>query len=90
VKDKDAWEKENGEKTKLKLAIKHISAKNIKNISAWIEENPDSENIDTKKHMEYHNIIINATGGSTEEEDERNYNKIIKNLSKEVVINKES
>jgi hypothetical protein len=40
--------------------------------------------------MEYHNIIINATGGSTEEEDERNYNKIIKNLSKEVVINKES
>jgi hypothetical protein len=70
------------------LAIKHISAKNVKNISAWIEEHPESENIDTKKHMEYHNIIINATGGLTNEEDEKNYNKIIRNVAQEVVIDK--
>jgi|LauGreDrversion4_1035100.scaffolds.fasta_scaffold12822_2 hypothetical protein len=88
VKDKDAWEKDNDDKTKLKLAIKHISAKNVKNISAWIEEHPESENIDTKKHMEYHNIIINATGGLTNEEDEKNYNKIIRNVAQEVVIDK--
>jgi hypothetical protein len=89
VKDKDSWEKDSDEKAKLKLAIKHISAKNVKNISAWVEENPESEDIDTKKHMEYHNIIINAMGGATEEEDEKNYNKIIRNVSKEVVINKD-
>ena len=28
-------------------------------------------------------------GGATAEEDENNYNKIIRNISKEVVINKE-
>jgi hypothetical protein len=90
VKDKDVWEKDTDERTKLKLAIKHISAKNVKNISAWIEENPDVDDYDSKKHVEYHKIIINATGGLTPEEDEKNYNKIIRNLSKEVVINKDT
>ena len=88
VKDKDSWEKDNDNKEKLKLAIKHISAKNMKNLTAWVEENPESEDYDSKKHMEYHNIIIKATGGSTKEEDEKNYNKIISNVAKEVMIDK--
>ena len=88
VKDKDTWEKDTDERTKLKLAIKHISAKNVKNISAWIEENPEVDDYDSKKHMEYHKIIINATGGLTPEEDEKNYNKIIRNVAQEVVIDK--
>jgi hypothetical protein len=88
VKDKDTWEKETDERSKLKLAIKHISAKNVKNISAWIEENPEVDDYDSKKHMEYHKIIINATGGLTPEEDEKNYNKIIRNVAQEVVIDK--
>jgi hypothetical protein len=90
VKDKDAWEKDNEEKKKMKTAIKYIAAKNFKQINDWKEENPESEDIDTKKHMEYHTIIINAVGGSTDEEDEKNYNKIIRNVAKEVVIDKSS
>ena len=88
VKDKDLWEKDNDEKSKLKLAIKQISAKNIKNIPAWVDENPESEDIDAKKHMEYHNIIINAMGGSNEDDDDKIYNKIIRNVAQEVVIDK--
>jgi hypothetical protein len=90
VKDKDSWEKDNDDKTKLKLAIKYISAKNVKNIPAWVEENPESEDIDTKKHMDYHQIIINAMGGSNDDEDEKHYNKIIRNVAQEVVIDKTS
>lgn len=60
----------------------------MKNISAWIEENPEVDDYDSKKHMEYHKIIINATGGLTPEEDEKNYNKIIRNVAQEVVIDK--
>jgi hypothetical protein len=88
VKDKDAWEKDNDEKAKLKLAIKQIGAKNVKNLPAWIEENPESVDIDTKKHMDYHNIIINAMGGSSNDEDEKIYSKIIKSVAQEVVIDK--
>ena len=88
VKDKDSWEKDNEDKNKMKNAIKYIAAKNFKQLNEWQEENPDSEDTDSKKHMDYHKIIINSMGGTTEEEDESNYNKIIKNVAKEVVIDK--
>jgi hypothetical protein len=89
VKDKDAWEKDNNEKKKMKNAIKYIAAKNFKQIHEWQEENPESNDYDTKKHMDYHKIVLHSMGGATAEEDENNYNKIIKNVAKEVTIDKE-
>ena len=88
VKDKDYWEKDNEDKNKMKTAIKFIAAKNFKQLNDWKEENPDSDDYDSKKHMEYHNIIIKAAGGSNNEEDDKNFNKIIKNVAKEVTIDK--
>jgi hypothetical protein len=88
VKDQDSWEKDTSEKDRMKKAIKFIAAKNLKQLNEWKEEYPESDDYDSKKHMEYHNIIINATGGSTVEEDDKNFNKIIRNVSKEVAINK--
>ena len=88
VKDKDSWEKDNDEKKKMKNAIKYIAAKNFKQIHEWQEENPDSNDYDTKKHMEYHKIVLHSMGGATPEEDENNYNKIIRNVAKESVIDK--
>jgi len=88
VKDKDAWEKDSDEKKKMKNAIKYIAAKNFKQIHEWQEENPESNDYDTKKHVEYHKIVLHSMGGATEEEDENNYNKIIRNVAKESVIDK--
>ena len=88
VKDKDAWEKDNDEKNKMKTAIKYIAAKNFKQIKEWKQENPESDDYDSKKHMDYHQIVIHSMGGSTKEEDENNYNKIIKNVAKQVTIDK--
>ena len=89
VKDKDAWEKDNDEKNKMKNAIKYIAAKNFRQIKDWKQENPESDDYDSKKHMDYHQIVIHSMGGSTKEEDEKHYNKIIRNVSKEIVINKD-
>ena len=88
VKDKDSWEKDTDEKNKMKTAIKYIAAKNFKQIGEWQEENPESDDYESKKHMEYHQIIINSMGGSTEEEDDKHFNKIIRNVAQEVVIDK--
>jgi hypothetical protein len=88
VKDKDAWEKENGENIKIKQAIKGIENKNIKQIPIWVKENPASEDFETKKHMEYQNILLEAMGGSTSEDDNKKCDKIIRNIAKEVVIDK--
>ena len=88
VKDKDAWEKDSDEKKKMKNAIKFIAAKNFNQLTDWIEDNPEYNDYDSKKHKEYHNIILKASGGATPEEDESNYNKIIRNVARESVIDK--
>jgi hypothetical protein len=89
VKDKDSWEKDNDEKNKMKTAIKYIAAKNFKQINEWRAKNPESDDYDSQRHMDYHQIVIHSMGGSTKEEDEKNYNKIIRNVAKEVIIDKE-
>ena len=88
VKDKDSWEKDNDEKNKMKTAIKYIAAKNFKQIKEWREKNPESDDYDSQRHMDYHQIVIHSMGGSTKEEDEQHYNKIIRNVAKESVIDK--
>jgi hypothetical protein len=88
VKDKDSWEKDNEEKNKMKTAIKYIAAKNFKQINEWRAKNPESDDYDSQRHMDYHQIVIHSMGGSTKEEDEKHYNKIIKNVAQEVTIDK--
>jgi hypothetical protein len=88
VKDKDAWEKENNENVKIKRAIKEVEHKNIKQLPQWREENPTSDDTETKKHMEYQNILLEAMGGSTSEDDNKKREKIIRNIAKEVIIDK--
>jgi hypothetical protein len=88
VKDKDAWEKENGENIKIKKAIKGIENKNIKQLPQWRAENPSAEDTDTKKHLDYQHILCESMGGSTLEDDDKKHNKIIRNVAKEVIIEK--
>ena len=88
VKEKDTWEKENGENVKIKRAIKEVEHKNIKQIPQWVEENPTSSDTETKKHLEYQKILLEAMGGSTMEDDDKKREKIIRNIAKEVTINK--
>lgn len=88
VKDKDAWEKENTENVKIKNAIKGVENKNIKQLPQWREENPSSQDTETKKHMDYQNILLEAMGGSTSENDDKKHDKIVKNIAKEVLIDK--
>ena len=90
VKDKDAWEKENGENIKIKQAIKGIENKNIKQLPKWREENPSAADTETKKHVDYQNILLEAMGGSTLENDDKKHDKIVRNIAKEVVIDKTS
>ena len=88
VKDKDAWEKENDENATIKLAIKHIAHKNVQQLPEWQQENPDYRDSQSNVSEQYIKIVSHSMGGMTNEEDNTNYNKIIKNVAKEVVIEK--
>lgn len=88
IKTQNAWIKETDDKPLIIQAIKQLTMKNIRQISEWIKKYPDCTQSDSKKNDQYLKIVMNAMSGGTVEEQQSNINKIIKNLAKEVVINK--
>ena len=88
VKDEDNWNKEDEEKAKMKLAIQRIARKNMRTLPKWQQENPDFRILDTNENNDYLKIALNSLGGQTEEEQEKYIKKIIKNVMKEVIIEK--
>jgi uncharacterized protein (UPF0216 family) len=84
VKDQNAWEKENEENKKIKKAIHHISSKNIKQIQKWTESHPHYKESDSKQNDQYLQILCESMGSC----EPTNLEKIIKNVAKEVVIEK--
>jgi hypothetical protein len=88
IKDNDQWTKESDDKTIIQNAIKQVANKNIKQISEWQKENPEYSDSSSKVNDKYIKIVSNAMSGSTPEEQKNNINKIIKNVSKRVIIDK--
>ena len=85
VKEDNKWEKEEDNKPNIIKAIKYITHNNIKILPEWQKENPlfyDSRSKDNDKHNQ---IILQIMS-----DEEKLYNKIISNVSKNVVIDKES
>ena len=88
IKDQNEWTKEDSNKTHLMKAIKKVGRKNIEQIFEWQKKYPEFNDPTSKQNDKYLKMICNTMSGSTEEEQEKNINKIIKNITKEVIINK--
>jgi hypothetical protein len=88
IKENDKWTKETEEKLVIKNAIKQVANKNIKQIQTWKQENPECTESESKKNDQYMNIVMNSMSGGTSEEQCNNISQIIKNVSKEVIIEK--
>ena len=88
IKDKDQWNKETDDKSILTNAIKHVAHKNMKQISEWTKGNPEFNDSTSKQNDRYLNIVCESMSGSSQEETNKNYNKIIKNIVKETIIDK--
>jgi hypothetical protein len=88
IKDNNEWTKDTDDKATLTKAIKQVAHKNIKQISEWQKINPEYNNPESKQNDKYQKILLNAMSGSTKEESEKNYDKIIKNVVKNTIIEK--
>jgi hypothetical protein len=88
IKNDNQWTKDDEQKTNLSKAIKEVANKNIKQISEWQKLNPEYNDPDSKQNDKYMKIVLNSMSGSTVEEQKNNINKIIKNVAKEVIIEK--
>jgi hypothetical protein len=87
VKDGNVWEKEDADNKKMRKAIKYIAHKNICALPLWRAKYPDHSNSDSKRCDQYNYIMMEAMGGAGDNDEEK-AEKIIKKISKTVLINK--
>ena len=87
VKDEDKWEKEDEDKNKIKNVIKKVANKNIRLLQKFKEVHPDCGKSASKFSDQYNKIIIEAMGGSGDNDSEKE-EKIIQKIAKNVTIDK--
>jgi hypothetical protein len=88
IKDEDKWEKEDEENTRLRKMIKRVANKNIRLLPLFREKYPEYSNSSSKISDKYDKIGLEAMGGLGDNDREKE-EKIIHNISKCVVIDKD-
>jgi hypothetical protein len=87
VKDENKWEKENETNQKIRKAIKYVAHKNSKMLSEFRTKNPDCLKSTSKVSDQYNKLVYEALGGKGDNDSEKE-DKIIKNIAKEVTIDR--
>jgi hypothetical protein len=88
IKDDNVWEKEDDKKTKFRKVVNQVANKNLQQLNKWKDEHPDCITLDTKDNIDFRKYYRAALGGGTNEEDEKFFEKIKRNVLKEIVVNK--
>jgi Txe/YoeB family toxin of Txe-Axe toxin-antitoxin module len=89
IKDENKWEKENEDKKRIKQAIKRVASKNLFQLQKYKELHPDCMQYHSKNSDKYNKMVFEACGGSGDNDIEKE-NKIIRNIAKNVTIDKDA
>jgi hypothetical protein len=87
IKDEDKWEKNNESNNKIRKVIKKIANKNVRLLPEFKKEHPDCVKAASNFSDQYNKIIVESMGGSGDNDLEKE-DKIIRNIAKEVTIDK--
>jgi len=89
IKNADKWEKDDADKTYMRKAVRGVARKNMKELWKWFQDSkPEVEQIGTEECENYFQYHKAALGGYGKEEDLKFEEKIIKNVLKEVQVDK--
>ena len=86
IKDNNIWEKDEN-KTQMHKLIKKVVYKNVNMFAKYREEHPDCTAYHSKYNDQYQKIVYESMGGKGDDDLEKN-ERIIKNILKEVVVDK--
>ena len=86
IKEDNVWEKEDETRCKLTKAIQKIAHKNILNIPVWKAEHPYCRDQHHKDNDKFLQIMIESMTGKDDPNIMQEYDKIIRNVAKEVFI----
>jgi len=87
IKDEDTWEKDEEQKKMHKL-VRKVADKNARMVPKFKEAHPDCVKSASRYSDQYNKIIMEAMGGRGDNDFEKE-EKIIKRVSKEVVVEKD-
>jgi hypothetical protein len=85
LKENAAWNKDDKDKTKLKQILEKIEYRNVVALRDWCNENPDARVNNTPNNLLKDKIYFQTLQG-----DDKTRDKIIKNISKEVMVDKDN
>jgi hypothetical protein len=86
IKDEDKWEKDE-DKSQMHKLVKRVVSKNVKMFPKFREAHPDCLTYHSKFSDQYNKIVYESMGGKGDDDFEK-HEKIIKNVLKEVTIDK--
>lgn len=88
IKDENQWYKDTEDKTKIKNYITKVANKNIQRVTQWHTAHPET-NIHDSSAYNFHLVIMKqSVGGSSFEQMDKNTEKIMKNIAKHVLIDR--
>lgn len=83
IREEDTWNKDDRDNTKLKAAIERIEYRNVVALNKWCAENPEAMINNSDQNLLRDKIYLQTLQG-----DKKTREKIIRNLSKEIAIDK--
>ena len=86
IKDQGVWEKDE-ENTKIRGFVKKVAGKNARLLQVFKEKHPDYNQYHSKYSTQYNKLIIEAFGGKGDNDLEKE-DKIIRNITKNIVVEK--
>ena len=86
IKDDNKWEKDE-DKSKMHKLIKRVASKNVKMFEKFRDAHPDCLKYHSKYSDQYNKIVYESMGGKGDDDHEK-HEKIIKNVLKQVVVDK--
>jgi hypothetical protein len=86
--DIDRWVQQNHGKTKLKWAINSIAQLNLNQVQEWQHEYPECRENNTTANTKFTEMAMVALGGFGDEQEEKFRDKIMKNVMREIILDK--
>lgn len=88
IKEDNKWEKDNDRKDKLQRIVEQVAEKNYEQLPMWQQQNPKHIVTNTQECEQFMDIACNALGGGSDEETVRFRSRIMRNILKEITIDK--
>lgn len=88
IKDEDTWNKDTGDNEKMRNVVTTVAKKSYKTIPKWRQENPECQDPENEKYTFCINMMRNTLGELDDSHQSRIDDKIIKNVAKLVIIDK--